>query len=61
MSQILLVAFALVLIIEGIGPMLFPNKWQNYIQQIALQPTQQLRSIGGVLVIIGVVCLIYLL
>jgi len=61
MSQILLVAFALVLIIEGIGPMLFPNKWQSYIQQIAQQPTRQLRSIGGVLVIIGVVCLIYLL
>lgn len=61
MSQTLLVAIALVLIVEGIGPMLFPNKWQNYIQQIAQQPTQQLRSIGGVLVIIGVVCLIYLL
>ena len=59
MSQTLLVAIALVLIVEGIGPMLFPNKWQNYIQQIAQQPTQQLRSIGGVLVIIGVVCLIY--
>ncbi|MFT4993420.1 MAG: hypothetical protein ACI965_000439 [Paraglaciecola sp.] len=61
MSQTLLVAFALVLIVEGIGPMLFPNKWQNYIRQVAQQPSQQLRSIGGALVIIGVVFLIYLL
>jgi uncharacterized protein YjeT (DUF2065 family) len=61
MSQTLLVAFALVLIVEGIGPMLFPNKWQSYIRQIAEQPIHQLRSMGGVLVIIGVVCLIYLL
>ena len=61
MTETLLTAFALVLIIEGIGPMLFPNKWQNYIRQVAEQPTNQLRSMGGVLVTIGIVCLVFLL
>jgi uncharacterized protein YjeT (DUF2065 family) len=60
-TETLLTAFALVLIIEGIGPMLFPNKWQNYIRQVAEQPTNQLRSMGGVLVTIGIVCLVFLL
>jgi uncharacterized protein YjeT (DUF2065 family) len=60
-TDALLIAFALVFIVEGIGPMLFPNKWQSYIRQIAEQPTNQLRSMGGVLVTIGVVCLVFLL
>ena len=61
MTETLLTAFALVLIIEGIGPMLFPNKWQNYIRQVAEQPTNQLRSMGGALVTIGIVSLFFLL
>jgi uncharacterized protein YjeT (DUF2065 family) len=60
-TDTLLIAFALVFIVEGIGPMLFPNKWQSYIRQIAEQPTNQLRSMGGVLVTIGAVCLFFLL
>mgnify|MGYP001022728059 CR=1 FL=1 len=43
----LLPALALVLIIEGIGPLLFPNKWRNYLLQISQQPSNQLRQIGG--------------
>jgi uncharacterized protein YjeT (DUF2065 family) len=61
MTQTILIAFALVLIIEGIGPMLFANKWQKFLMQISLQPVNQLRSMGGVLVTIGVVSLFYLL
>jgi uncharacterized protein len=57
----LLIAFALVLIVEGLGPMLFPNKWQRFIQQLAQQPSNQLRTMGGVLVTIGLVSLYYLL
>ncbi len=61
MSGAIWIALALVLIIEGIGPMLFPKKWKQYILQISLQPTEQLRTIGGVLVTIGVVSLVFLL
>ena len=56
----LLPAFALVLIIEGIGPLLFPNKWRNYLLQISQQPSNHLRQIGGALVIIGALLLFYL-
>lgn len=57
----LLIAFALVLIVEGIGPMLFPNRWQRYMQHLAQQPSTQLRTMGGTLVVIGLVSLFYLL
>ncbi|TRY33482.1 DUF2065 domain-containing protein [Aliiglaciecola sp. M165] len=53
-------AFAIVLVIEGLGPMLFPKRWKNYILQISSQPTEQLRTIGGVMVTIGLVSLIFL-
>ena len=52
-------ALAMVLIIEGIGPLLFPNKWRNYLLQISQQPSNQLRQIGGVLVIFGTLLLLY--
>ena len=55
----LLPACALVLIIEGLGPLLFPNKWRNYLLQIGQQPSNQLRQIGGALVIIGVLLFLY--
>ncbi|MBU3017090.1 DUF2065 domain-containing protein [Paraglaciecola agarilytica] len=61
MLNTLLIAFALVLIIEGIGPMLFPNKWRNYLQQMVEQPVNQLRSIGGTLFTIGLVSLFFLI
>ncbi|MBC3765844.1 DUF2065 domain-containing protein [Neptunicella marina] len=48
-------AFALFLILEGIGPLLFPKKWRRYILQIAEQPPQNLRTMGAVMVAIGVI------
>jgi len=53
--QELWLAFALFLILEGIGPLLFPNKWQRYIQQLANQAPNQLRQMGAIMVIIGLV------
>lgn len=60
-GEVIFMAMALVLIIEGLGPMLFANKWQKFLLQISQQPVNQLRTMGGVLVTIGVVSLIYLL
>jgi uncharacterized protein YjeT (DUF2065 family) len=60
-GEVILMAIAMVLIVEGIGPMLFANKWQNFLVQISQQPSNQLRTMGGILVTIGVVSLIYLL
>lgn len=60
-GEVIFMGIAMVLIVEGIGPMLFTNKWQGFLQQIAQQPAAQLRTMGGVLVIIGVVSLNFLL
>ena len=44
-----------VLIIEGIGPLLVPQGWRAMIAQLSQQPDQQLRRIGGCLVVAGLV------
>lgn len=61
MTHTILMALAMVLIIEGAGPMLFAKKWQVFLQQIAQQPVSQLRTMGGIMVTVGLVSLIYLL
>jgi len=61
LSITILIALALVMVIEGIGPMLFPAKWKSYLMQVSAQPVDQLRTIGGVLVTIGIVSLFFLL
>ena len=53
------VALGLVLIIEGLGPMLFPNKWRSYLQKIAEQPSAQMQQLGGILVIAGILLLFF--
>ena len=61
MSESIWIAIAIVLVIEGIGPMLVPDKWRQTIVEIAQLPSNQLRTFGGVLVTIGLVTLFYLL
>ncbi|WP_339720689.1 DUF2065 domain-containing protein [uncultured Paraglaciecola sp.] len=60
-GEVILMAIAMVLVVEGVGPMLFAKKWQRFLQQISQQPVNQLRSTGGILVTVGVVSLFYLL
>lgn len=53
----LLTIVALVFIIEGLLPALFPNKWRAYIRQLTTQPTTTIRSIGLFMVFIGLLLL----
>lgn len=53
-------ALALVLIIEGIGPLLFPNRWQQYLRKIAAESVQSVRQMGMVLVGAGLLLIIWL-
>ncbi len=59
MWEQLWIAFAMVLIIEGLGPLLFPNKWRNYIVQLTQLPLGHLRQLGGILVVVGGFILFY--
>lgn len=56
--QLFMLAIALVLILEGVGPLLFPNKWRRYLNELSNQNQQVLRRIGGALVTAGAVILI---
>ncbi|AZG74673.1 DUF2065 domain-containing protein [Shewanella livingstonensis] len=56
--QLLISAFGLVLILEGLGPLLFPNKWQKYLFELSTQKQNVLRRLGGCLVTAGAVLLI---
>ena len=49
----LLIAIAIALILEGLLPALFPNKWQAYVAKLAQEPTQNIRTIGIVVMLIG--------
>ncbi|MBD1557380.1 DUF2065 domain-containing protein [Vibrio sp. S9_S30] len=55
MSDSLWLAFGLVLIVEGLGPLFVPNGWRNMIKQLSEQEDNQLRRIGGCLVVAGAV------
>lgn len=55
MMDSLWLAFGLVLITEGLGPLLAPNGWRRMVAQLSQQSDQNLRRIGGCLVVAGMV------
>ncbi|ACT05378.1 MULTISPECIES: DUF2065 domain-containing protein [Dickeya] len=50
-------ALGLVLIMEGLGPLLFPRIWRRMILTMAKLPDNILRRFGGGIVVAG--CVIY--
>lgn len=60
MSSTVWMALGLVLVLEGIGPMLFPQAWRRMIVAISQLSDGILRRYGGGLVVAGGV-LYYLL
>lgn len=54
-------ALALLLIVEGLGPLLFPNRWQAYLRKLAAEPAQNLRQLGFLLVLTGLLWLGWLM
>ncbi|MFC1237088.1 DUF2065 domain-containing protein [Vibrio sp. F74] len=55
MSNSIWVALGLVLVVEGIGPLLAPRGWRSMVAQLSEQSDNQLRRIGGCLVVAGAV------
>ena len=49
----------LVLIVEGMMPLLFPRIWQNYIRRLAAEPISAIRQVGAILFVLGIVMLWY--
>ena len=48
----------LVLIVEGMMPLLFAQTWQNYIRKLSQEPLKTVRIVGAILFTIGVVLLL---
>ncbi len=53
-------AVAMVVILEGLGPLFFPNRWKAYIQELSRLSAAQLRQIGGFTVAMGALLLYWL-
>jgi len=51
----LLVAFALVLVLEGLLPVLNPGGWRSAMEQLATLPDHVIRRFGIVMVVVGAV------
>lgn len=52
--DLLISALAVALVIEGLIPALFPNKWRAYVLKLAEETPQSIRSIGISLILIGI-------
>ncbi|WP_149507394.1 DUF2065 domain-containing protein [Escherichia albertii] len=55
MNSTIWLALALVLVLEGLGPMLYPQAWKKMISVMTNLPDNILRRFGGGLVVAGVV------
>ncbi|UDG79514.1 DUF2065 domain-containing protein [Candidatus Steffania adelgidicola] len=57
MNPTIWMVIGLMLVLEGLGPMLFPAVWRKMISALATLPDTLLRRFGGGLVVAG--CVIY--
>lgn len=55
MNTVVWMSVALVLIVEGLGPMLFPAAWKRYLMNLTTLPNSLLRRVGGGIVVAGLV------
>jgi uncharacterized protein YjeT (DUF2065 family) len=55
-----LLALALLLMIEGLGPALFPNKWRQYLAELSNQSSKSIRMIGITLILLGWLLFLFL-
>ena len=53
MAQDLVVAFALVLVLEGLLRALRPDAWRRAVEQFATLPDASIRRVGIVMLLIG--------
>ncbi len=58
-GQILLMAVALMLVLEGIGPFAFPAQWRRTISEMSRLPDDALRMGGLFVMTLGLVLLYF--
>ena len=55
MNSTIWLALALVLVLEGLGPLLYPRAWRRMVATMSQLPDNLLRRFGGGLVVAGFV------
>ncbi len=55
MNSTIWLALALVLVLEGLGPLLYPSAWRKMVASLSQLPDNLLRRFGGGLVVAGIV------
>nr|WP_061125378.1 DUF2065 domain-containing protein [Caballeronia catudaia] len=58
MVETLLLAVALMLIIEGMFPFVFPTAWRDTFRRIAERPTHHIRIGGLIAMVLGLILLL---
>lgn len=56
-GQVLLMAVALMLVLEGVGPFVFPARWKQTVSEMSRLPDDVLRVGGLVVMILGLLLL----
>lgn len=59
-GQQLLIAFSLMLVLEGVVPFLYPQRWRQLVSRLAEIDDRQLRIVGLISMLVGV-ALLYLI
>ena len=57
MLTAILIGVGLLLLFEGLGPLLAPRVWQRMLRRVGDQAAEELRRSGGCVVVAGVVIL----
>ena len=55
--QSLLIAFSLMLILEGVIPFLYPHRWRKLVSQLATISPSRMRMMGLASMLVGVLML----
>jgi len=56
-GQVMLMAIALMMVLEGIGPFALPSRWRQTIAEMSRLPDDVLRVGGLVIIVLGLVLL----
>ena len=51
----LIQALAIVFILEGVGPLLFPNRWQQLLSDLSRCDVHKIRVLGASFVVTGLI------
>ena len=59
-GQTLMAALCLMMVLEGLGPLLFPTRWQKFMREIVSKDAASIRRLAMISVFLGCLSLLLL-